>query len=148
MIKQATVEDISKSRITKLHGHVVVVTRYYPRFLKRPRIHEYVPLLAPLKELLHEFKDAEEKLDDHDRAFEEVDYESKFALSPEGLAELSRLATISHDRDVYLVCHCKVGQTCHRELLMVMAEMLYGAKVARVFHPYEKFRKRFQGSGF
>lgn len=146
MFKQATIEDIANSRITKLHGHVVVVTRYYPRFLKRNRIHEYLSVLAPAKELLHDFKDAEEIQGDHDKGFESIDYESRFELSEEGLAELARLAGLAKEKVVYLVCHCKIGQCCHRELLMLMLESLHGAKIARVFHPYSIFQRRLAGA--
>lgn len=52
MLKQARVEDISKNRITKSHDHIVVVTHYYPRFLKRKLIDKYIKELAPTRELL------------------------------------------------------------------------------------------------
>jgi uncharacterized protein YeaO (DUF488 family) len=142
MFKQATVEDIAHNRITKIHGHIVVVTRYYPRFLKRQRIHEYVPVLAPPKELLHDFKKAEEKLGDHDQGFASIDYESRFELGIEGDAELARLAEMAQTTDVYLVCHCKIGQYCHRELLMILAEARHGTRIARLSHPYTVFRAR------
>lgn len=142
MLKQARVEDISKNRITKLHGHIVVVTHYYPRFLKRKLLDEYVKDLAPTKELLTEFKATEKAEGDHDQSFETMNYESKFTLSEFGLSELARLSTLSKDKDVYLVCHCTVGQRCHRELLLMIAKEKFGAPIAKVHQQYPVFAER------
>lgn len=146
MLKQARVEDISKNRITKLHGHIVVVTHYYPRFLKRKLVDEYIKELAPTRELLTEFKSTEKESGDHDQGFESMEYESKFTLSESGLAELSRLSTLAATKDVYLVCHCAIGQCCHRELLLMIAKEQFGAGVGRVHHAYLTFAKRLKES--
>jgi uncharacterized protein YeaO (DUF488 family) len=142
LIKQATVEEISNLRVTKRHGLIVVVTRYYPRFLKRKLINEYDGVLAPSRELLREFKNREEELGgDHDRAFEDVSYESKFNLSEEGFARLREYAALASSQDVYFVCHCRLGQRCHRELLLMLAASM-GAPVGRVYLPYPVFAER------
>lgn len=142
MLRAATVQDISKRRVTKAHGGIYVVTRYYPRFLKSQMIDEYYGVLAPKVELLKEFKDAEEKLGDHDQAFEQIDYESKFTLAPEALPLLGELAQASMDKHVFLVCHCDLKQYCHRELLFLIAEANFGAKIPKLSHSYDIFRKR------
>lgn len=146
MLKQARVEDISKNRITKLHGHIVVVTHYYPRFLKRKLVDEYVKDLAPTRELLTEFKENEKAAGDHDGGFEAMNYESKFTLSESGLSELSRLSSLAATKDVYLVCHCTVGQRCHRELLLMIAKEQLGSKTARVHHTYTTFAQRLKNN--
>lgn len=142
MLKQATVEDISNRRITKIHGRIVVVTHYYPRFLKRNLIDDYARELAPTRELLTEFKEAERASGDHDGAFAVIDYESKFNLSKAGYDTLEKLARESAARPVYLVCHCTIGQCCHREILMLIARERYGAPVARIHKSYDTFLKR------
>ncbi len=142
MFKQATVEDVSNRRITRLHGRIVAVTHYYPRYLQKKLIDEYHKSLAPTRQLLEEFKAAEERLGDHDRGFEEIDYESKFWLSEEGFAELQRLSIEAESKTVYLVCHCSVGQRCHREVLMVLASTLYQAPIGKLSFSWEKFRAR------
>ena len=152
MFRQARVEDISNRRITKTHGQIVVVTQFYPRFLKRNLIHEYQHGLAPQRELLQEFKAAEKALvdelgksalsDAHNRAFEIVGYETKFTLSPDAVSELGRLAEIAKTGDVYLVCHCKVGDRCHREILMLYAEAHFDVKIGKVFFPWTTIRER------
>lgn len=143
MIKQATVEDVANKRITRLHGRIVVVTHYYPRFLKSNLIHDYYKSLAPTRELLSEFKAAESRLG-HDEGFLAVDYENKFWLSDEGLRDLQKLAADAHDKTIYIVCHCRVGQRCHRELLMIMAEKRFGAPIGRLSFDWERFRMRVQ----
>lgn len=148
MIRQATVEDISSERVTKRHGRVVVVTRYYPRYLKKKLIDDYFAVLAPPKELLHEFKEREEQMSaDHDGAFEAIDYESKFTLSDEGIAVLRDLSEESKTRPVYLVCHCKIGQRCHREILMLAARELFGATIGKVTLEYPVILERLKGEG-
>lgn len=142
MLKQATVEDISNNRITKRHGRIIVTTRYYPRFLKKKFVDEYLPILAPTKELLAQFKDLEAELADHDRAFEEVEYEHLFTLDEGARDVLKTLSDLSREQDVYLVCHCKLGQRCHREIVMVLARALFDAPVGRVYHAYSVIEER------
>ena len=142
MIKQATVEDIANLRVTKRHGLIVVTTRYYPRFLKRKLVDDYEGSLAPTKVLLTEFKTEEERAGDHDQAFANVEYESKFNLSEPGFAKLSELSELARTQDVYFVCHCKLGQRCHRELLLMIASSLFSAPVGRIFLPYPVFDER------
>lgn len=141
MIKQATVEDVSSNRITKRHGLLVVTTRYYPRFLKRKLVDAYEATLAPAKDLLAEFKVREDEMGDHDAAFDDIAYESKFELSESGLAKLREYVTLSETQDVYFVCHCRLGQRCHRELLLIMARKM-GAQIGRIYFDYPVFQAR------
>jgi uncharacterized protein YeaO (DUF488 family) len=148
MIRQATVEDISNERVTKRHGRVVVVTRYYPRYLKKKLIDDYFAVLAPPKPLLHEFKEREVQMNaDHDGAFEAIDYESKFTLSEAGLALLQEISAESARRPVYFVCHCKLGQRCHREILMLAARELFGATIGKVYLEYPVILERLRARG-
>lgn len=142
VIRQASVRDISHFGIRKHQGLLVVITQYYPRFLKRELVHEYVRALAPQKQLLHDFKDAEKAAGDHDLGFESMQYESRFELSPEGWAELERLVQSSKTQDVYFVCHCLRGQYCHRELVMILARDHLGAEIAPLSHAYTVFQAR------
>ncbi|RYZ68647.1 MAG: DUF488 family protein [Proteobacteria bacterium] len=142
MLKQATVEDISNSRVTKRHGRVVVTTRYYPRFLKKKLVDEYYGGLAPTKELLSEFRTREEVVLDHDQAFADVDYESKFSIDESALAKLQELSDLSRAQDVYLICHCKLGQRCHRDILLMIAKQQFDAPIGRVYLEYPVITKR------
>jgi uncharacterized protein YeaO (DUF488 family) len=147
MLKQATVEDISNMRVTKRHGKVVVTTRYYPRFLKRKLVDDYKGVLAPTKALLTEFKAKEEEVGDHDKAFEDVDYESKFTLDEAGEAELRDLSDLARTQDVYLVCHCRLGQRCHRDILLMIAKEKFDAPVGRIYLEYPIIARRLKEPG-
>jgi uncharacterized protein YeaO (DUF488 family) len=142
MLRQGTVEDIKNKRITRRHGHLVAVTRFYPRYLKRNLLDEYDINLAPPRELLDEFKNQERASGEHDQAFDDINYEAKFTLTAEGIASLNRLTMLSQDHDVYLICHCKVGTRCHREILMVLAQELFQAKISKLHFPWQTFRAR------
>jgi uncharacterized protein YeaO (DUF488 family) len=121
MLKQASVADLKSGAVTRRDGHVVIVMRFYPRGLSRELRDEYLRSLAPEVALFRDFKARERAHGDHDRAFREVDYERRFTLGEEGLRDLRRLHEMSRERDVYLVCQCQVGQSCHRELLLRIA---------------------------
>jgi uncharacterized protein YeaO (DUF488 family) len=110
--------------------------RFYPRFLRKELRDEFLAVLAPKKELLHDFNAAQKRLGNHNDSFAEVDYEQRFELSPKGLAELTRLAEMSKEKDVYLLCVCNLGDRCHREILMLFAHKLYGTPIDKVFHTY------------
>lgn len=146
MLHQAAVTDVKNKNLTKQDGLLVVTTRYYPRFLKRALIHEYKSALAPSKSLLKEFKDNERALKDHDLAFVKMQYEKKFKLTEEGFKELERLSELSKTKNVYLVCYCANGDYCHRELLMLYAQKHFKAKIGKLSHPYEIYRKRLEKS--
>ena len=143
MLRQASLQELKDHVVTKRHGHLVMATRYYPRFLSRHDIHEYRSVLGPEKELLDHFKKLDKTLNDHNLAFERAGYEEKFNLSIAGAAELERLARLSLDQEVYLICHCERGQKCHRELLMIMAQEFFGVSIAPLSNDYPVFRKRF-----
>lgn len=146
MLKQATVADVSSLRVTRRHGYIVVVTHYYPRFLKKKLIDEYLRVLAPSKDLLHEYKVKEAVLKgQHDQAFEDVDYENKFTLVPAAFDHLQRLSGMAEARDVYLVCHCQIGQRCHREILLALAKDHFQARISRLHFDWRRVRERYQG---
>lgn len=141
MLKTASLQDITSRLITKRHGHLVMTSRFYPRNLKREVIHEYMSCLAPSKTLLTEFKTMAKKLG-HDEAFKLVGYNRKFKLTAEGVEELMRLSELSREKDVYLICYCSHANFCHRDLLLLMAEALFEAKIEPVKRVYNGFDPR------
>jgi uncharacterized protein YeaO (DUF488 family) len=120
-LKPGTLKDITAGKVSRRDGYLVVVTRYYPRFLRRDLIDEYVAELAPSKELLKDYKEAEHAVG-HDAAFAKVNYVKRFKLSPKGFEELTRLKKLSAKKPVYLFCHCEPGQFCHRDILISLAK--------------------------
>ena len=143
MLKPAVIGEIQDGTITKENGFLCVVTRYYPRFLARNRIDEYVALLSPTKKLLADFKNASRRIG-HDAAFLKIDYQNQFALTSDALNELERLTLISKASDVFLSCYCAREHFCHRDLLLIYAEKFYGAEIEKPHHDYAVFRERIE----
>lgn len=144
MLKQGAVADIKNSTLSKDDGYLVVTMRFYPRFLKKELRDEFICELAPVKELLADFNAAQKKLSNHNMAFADTDYESRFKLSTSALGHLKRLAELSAARDVYFFCVCKVGDMCHREMLMLLAQYLFDCKIGEVYNQYPVFARRFK----
>ncbi len=116
--------------------------RFYPRFLRKELRDEFICDLAPEKELLREFNAAQRQLADHNSSFAKVDYERRFALSDKALARLEELAQLSKTKHVYLCCICSYGDRCHREMLMLLAQALFGCTIGKVFHSYPDYMQR------
>ena len=144
MLTQGSITDAKNESIPRNGSYLVVTMRFYPRFLKREKRDEFACELAPVKELLHDFNSAQKRLGDHNPAFAEVDYENRFHLSKDGFESLQRLADLSNDKDVYLLCVCKLGDRCHREMLMLLAQHLFQCDIGKVFHKYPTFEGRLE----
>lgn len=144
MLYRASVTDLKNKRVTRRSGHLAVTMQYYPRFLSKTLIHEYVRSLAPDRELFTEFKERERQLEDHDRAFDEVHYENRFSLSQEGREDLDRLSRLSQDQNVFLVCQCESLQKCHVDLLLMAAKKLFHAKTQLVRREYPIWAERLE----
>lgn len=141
MLKQASVSQVRSGELNKDQGYLSVTMRTYPRGLKKELIDEYRADLAPDLELFREFKELQASVG-HEQAFEQVRYEDRFELGRRPLLHLEELVRISQKQDVYLICQCDVGQYCHREILMLMAQKKFGAEIAPIHHSYEKFLAR------
>lgn len=142
MLTQTSVAEVKNGKIPRKGSHIVITMRFYPRFLRKELREEFVCDLAPKKELLSSFNAAQKKLNNHNDAFAEVDYENTFYLTPEGWEHLRRLSEMSHEKDVYLVCICAAGERCHREMLMLLGKELFGAPIGKLFHSYPDLEKR------
>lgn len=147
MLKQGSVADVKAGLIKRPHDYVVVTMRYYPRFFKKELRDEFICVLAPVKELLKDFNDAQKRLKDHNGSFAEVDYENRFDLSKEGMDHLKRLAVLSKQTDVYLICICASKERCHREMLLLLAKERFRCKIDKVYHSYPDFEKRIEKIG-
>ena len=148
MLYRFAVKELSAGAIQRRFGHTVVVMQYYPRFVGRDLIDEYCRNLAPAKDLFTEFKALERSLKDHDRAFEQIHYEERFSLSPEGVSDLQRLSALSAARDVYLICQCLALQRCHADLLLLAARHLFQAGVQWPRQTYDVFSNRLKAGQF
>lgn len=135
MLKQASVAQIRNQDITRADGYIVIAMCIYPRGLKRELRDEFLPQLAPSRELLADFKNFE-KSGSHDEAFIKCDYYTRFRLSESGSHDLRHVSDLSRTRDVILVCQCQLGQRCHREMLMLMARERFSVEIGEIYHEY------------
>jgi len=142
MLKQAAVKEVKRGTLSRDDGYIVITMRYYPRFLRKELRDEFLADMAPKKELLDDFNAAQKRLGTHNEAFPAVDYEGRFEMGPRGWQHLERLAEMSKKQDVYLLCVCNVGDMCHREILMLLAQKFFDCPIDKVFHPYAKVLKR------
>jgi hypothetical protein len=49
---------------------------------------------------------------------------------------------MSKKKDVYFICSCRVGQRCHREMVLLLAKKWFKAKTDQVTNRYPGFEKR------
>ena len=123
----------------------VDVTNNPPWWVKREHKRRLVRRaeLAPDRSLLDEFlaqrnalkQDGVSDLQAHNRAFDDVDYTTRFNAQIEGdptaMARLADLVRQDAEHEVVLVCYCGPGKACHRHLLLDLAEQHFGAAVRR-----------------
>lgn len=141
MLIQASVQQIRSGEVERAGAYIAICMRMYPRNLPKALRDEYLSCLAPEKELVGALKEKEKKIG-HEKAFAAVQFEAKFQLGPQALAELERLASLSTSKKICLVCQCAIGEHCHREMLLIAARTIFGAQVGEIHHPYPAFRAR------
>ena len=92
-------------------GLRILITRYWPRGIRRELVDEYDTKVAPSRELLREFK--------HEALAWEPYTQRYFAemQSEEAQREIARLAEIARTRTITLMCVCEDETHCHRSLL-------------------------------
>jgi uncharacterized protein YeaO (DUF488 family) len=148
MLRRASVSDVKNGKISTEKSYLIVVMRFYPRFLKRDLVDEYVRALSPSAELFSRFKAKDRELANHNSAFYLVKYEERFDLSAEGREKLRELAKLSLEREVVLICQCRDFDRCHCDLLLLWAEKCFGAKVSGLIFDYPDFKKRLNTTEF
>ncbi len=92
-------------------GRRVLVTRYWPRGVSKEGVDEYVPALAPSRELLHSYRQG---MLDWPR------YRLQYLKEMRGevaRAEIHRLAKLARSEVITVMCVCADQDYCHRSLL-------------------------------
>jgi len=102
---------------------------YLPELERRPR-------LAPSKELFDDFQTAKDRfkkaglteIEAHNKAFETVGYRRLFLAQitqdPEAMKDLRELIQQGKKQEVHLLCYCGPGKSCHRFLLLELADQI------------------------
>ena len=90
-------------------GVRVLITRYYPRGVKKDRFDRWVKPLSPSRELLTSYKAGEMSWERFRKSFV-----SELRASVESIEALRELEALSRLQDVTLLCYEKEGLPCHR----------------------------------
>lgn len=93
-------------------GARVLITRYYPRGVKKDRFDKWEKALSPSRDLLAAYKSGEKSWDQFKKAFL-----SEMKASPESAGALRSLSLLAEAQDVTLLCYEKAGLNCHRYLV-------------------------------
>ena len=141
MLLQASVDQVRQQEISRDNSQIVITMCYYPRGVKKEWRDDFRSELAPDRKLFKDWKQLEKQAG-HDQAFELSQYEDRFSLSPVALYHLKKYSELSHRQDIYFVCQCKIGEKCHREMLLLTAKEKYNASIGPVFHLYPVFKNR------
>ena len=141
-LDRASVAEVKASKISRTDGYLVVAMRLYPRFLPRGLTDEYTKSLAPEAALFGRYRELKKQSGQQNLAFQAARYEQSFALSEEGMDDLARLAALSSSQSTFLICQCDRQEYCHVDLLLLMAERHFGAKIGKLPFAYEAFRER------
>lgn len=96
----------------KEDGTRILITRFYPRGVRKDHFDQWMRELAPSKDLLKDYKTGEINQSQFTRQFLKqihVDNESKLAIQT--------LSALACDRNVTLLCYERDGDFCHRHLV-------------------------------
>ncbi len=98
-------------------GLRVLITRWYPRGVKRDKYDIWVRELAPSPELLKKYKNSEIKWNDFT-----ISLLSELRDSIDSIEAIHALQTQSHMQNVTLLCYEKDGEPCHRHMVRDLIE--------------------------
>lgn len=98
-------------------GLRVLITRWYPRGVKREKYDIWVRDLAPSPELLKKYKNSEIKWNDFT-----ITLLSELRDNIDSIEAIHALQTRSDMQDITLLCHEKDGEPCHRHMIRDLIE--------------------------
>lgn len=104
-----------------IDGTRVLVTRFYPRGVKKDRFDRWLRELSPSRDLLRAYRSNEKSWD----VFRS-DLIAEFRENPSSLVAMKTLRKESRKTNVTLLCYEKTGELCHR---LVVAELIKRPKL-------------------
>ena len=105
-------------------GLRVLITRYYPRGIKKSHFDCWMRELSPSKELLSSYKDERISWDKFKAKFLR-----ELAKSKAGMDAIDFLRHRSHIENVTLLCYEKAGNPCHR---YIISDLIRDQEKARI----------------
>ena len=101
-------------------GTRILITRYYPRFMKKAHFDERMLVLSPDPDTLRKWKLSKKTEEDWKRIEEKFLPQMKDLAAMEAIAELRQRS--SSGETITLLCYCKEGEHCHRYLIKSLIE--------------------------
>jgi uncharacterized protein YeaO (DUF488 family) len=96
----------------KADGIRVLITRFYPRGVKKDRFDRWMKELSPSKELLKAYRSKEKSWDQF-----ESEFRAELEASPEAQEAIRSLRSDSARSPVTLLCYESSGLPCHRYII-------------------------------
>jgi uncharacterized protein YeaO (DUF488 family) len=93
-------------------GVRVLVTRYYPRGVKKDRFDQWVRPLSPSSGLLSSYRDGKKSWDEFKDSFL-----SEMNANPDSREAIRKLNALSKGQNVTLLCYERSGLPCHRQVI-------------------------------
>jgi len=103
----------------------VLITRYYPRGVKKDRFDRWEKALSPSRVLLAAYRSGAKSWEQFKEAFL-----SEMRASPESAEAIRALSSLSKAQNVTLLCYEGPGLNCHRYLV---AEILSAPPLPSVY---------------
>lgn len=103
--------------VDKEDGYRVLISRFYPRGVRRENFDEWVSSLSPKPELLFKYKHGAIDWDSFKRSFM-----LQLKNDIDGLEAVFALHDLSKMHDITLLCFEKSGVPCHRHLVRDVVE--------------------------
>jgi uncharacterized protein YeaO (DUF488 family) len=101
----------------------VLITRFYPRGVKKDRFDRWVRELSPSRELLRAYRSNEKSWE----VFKS-EFVAELKANPSSLTAIRAVRRESRKSDVTLLCYEKSGNPCHR---YVVVELVKKPKLLR-----------------
>ncbi len=101
----------------ELDGIRVLVTRFWPRGIRKEYVSIMISALAPSKQLLLRYKR-------HAIVWEVLasEYTIQIARDEKAKDEIERLRLLSKENNITLLCYEREGENCHRHVLKNLIE--------------------------
>lgn len=101
----------------RVDGIRALITRYYPRGVKRDHFDAWIRELSPSAALLKKYKEGKIQWNDF-----EVALVSEFRENMDSIETIYMLHDLSRRKNVTLLCYEKDDQPCHRHLVKELVE--------------------------
>ncbi len=98
-------------------GLRVLITRFYPRGVKKDRFDEWVQVLSPSPELLFSYRDGKKDWEGFRMSFI-----TELSDNVDSLEAIQALNEASKTENVTLLCYERSGNPCHRHLVRDIVE--------------------------